>query len=152
MQMSVTRHPSRISMELAASKSLGTKSDVLAVATCTGGVSDASVCDESAKASFTYDSGSSEAAVVSVLVTKSAAIATSALPTAALPVSIAGGAYAGPKSARRNGSRWSTIEAVVSSMPAELKASQATTQPAKSTAATISNRRAFMIHASKGSD
>src|SRR5712671_1468020 len=98
--LTVTSHPSRISRELAASrslgtKSLGTKSDVLAVATCTGGVTGGSVCDESADATFTNDSGSSEAAVVSVLDTNSAATATSALPIGALLVSVAGGgAYA----------------------------------------------------------
>src|SRR5882757_3673783 len=114
MQLSVTWHPSRISRELIASRSLGTRSDVLAAAG-TGGVSGGSVCDGSADATFTNDSGSSEAAVVSVLVTNSAAAATSALPIGALLVSVAGGgAYAKPKSAKRNGARRSTIEAVVS--------------------------------------
>src|SRR5712671_4979394 len=159
MQISVTWHPSRISRELIASRSLGTRSDVLATA-CTGGVSGGSVSDGSADATFTNDSGSSEAAVVSVLVTNSAATATSALlmgafsalAMEALLVSVAGGgAYATPKSAKRNGALWSTMEAVVSLMPAELKANQATTQPAKSSAATSSNRRAFMIPASNGS-
>src|ERR1700692_4563351 len=87
MQLSATRHSSRISMDLAGSlTSFGTGSGVLAVATCTGGVSGGSICDEAANAASTIDSGSSDAAVVSVAVcvTGSAAVATSALATAAL--------------------------------------------------------------------
>src|SRR6266404_1624956 len=73
-------------MRLTASvTSFGTKSDVFAVATCTGGKSAGSVCDGSGNAATTIDSGLSEAAVVSVAapVTGSAAVATSALATGA---------------------------------------------------------------------
>src|SRR6267154_5770914 len=125
MQISATRHSSRISTESTASLvSFGTGSGVLAVATCTDGVSGGSICDESGNVASTIDSGSSEAAVVSVLVTNSAAIATSASPIAALPIAVDGGSYAGPKSAMRIGAWRSTIDIAVSWMPAELKASQ----------------------------
>src|SRR6266852_5313846 len=155
MQISATRHSSRISMELTASlASFGTGSGVLAVANCTGGVSGGSICDESGDAASTIDSGSSEAAVVSVAVPvpDSAAVATSALATAALPIAVACGASASSASAVRDGARRSSIgTAPVFSMPAEPKpASQATTQPARTTvphnaAATVANRRGFMI-------
>src|SRR6266705_2125620 len=97
MQMSATRHSSGISMELTASlASFGTGSGVLAVATCTGGVSGGGICDESGNVASTIDSGSSETAAVSlaVPVTDSAAVATSALATTALPVAVASGASA----------------------------------------------------------
>src|ERR1700676_3156890 len=100
MQMSAARHSSGMSMELTASlASFGTGSGVLAVATCTGGISGGSFCDESGNAASTIDSGSSEAAVVAVAVpvTDSAAVATSALATEALatealPIAVACGA------------------------------------------------------------
>src|SRR5712671_6003739 len=118
MQTSTTKHSSRISRELIASLvSFGTGSGVLAVATCTDGVSGGSIRDESGNVASTIDSGSSEAAVMSVLVTNSAAIATSASPIAALPIAVAGGSYAGPKSAMRNGAWGSTIDIAVSWMP-----------------------------------
>src|SRR5438105_12050073 len=87
MQISATRHSSRISTESTASlASFGTGSGVLVVVTCTGGVSGGSICDESGNAATMIDSGLSEAAVVPVAVpvTGSAAVATSALATAAL--------------------------------------------------------------------
>src|SRR5437762_6450182 len=158
MQMSATRHSSRISTESTASlASFGTGSGVLAVVT--DGVSGGSICDESGNAATTIDSGLSEAAVVSVAVpvTGSAAVATSALATAALataalPIAVAGGATASSASAVRDAARRSSIgTAAVISMPAEPKpAIEATTQPARTTvpqdtAATVANRRAFMI-------
>src|SRR5713226_3840160 len=142
-------------MELKASlKSFGTRSGVLAVATRTGGDSGASICDESSNATSTIDFGSSEATGVSVavLVTDSAAAATSSLATATLPIAVACGASASSASAERDGARRSSIgTAPVFSMPAEPKpASQATTQAARTTvpqnaAATVANRRGFMI-------
>src|SRR6266852_1580993 len=154
MQISATRHSSRISTESTASlASFGTGSGVLAVVTGSGGVS-GSICDESGNAATTIDSGLSEAAVVSVAVsvTGSAVVATSALATAALPIAVACGATASTASAVRDGARRSSIgTAAVISMPAEPKpASEATTQPARTTvpqdaAATVANRRAFMI-------
>src|SRR5258705_3493943 len=164
MQISATRHSSRISTESTASlASFGTGSGVLAVVTGTGSVSGGSICDESGNAATTIDSGLSEAAVVSVAVpiTGSVAVATSALATAvlatatataALPIAVACGATASSVSAVRDGARRSSIgTAAVISMPAEPKpASEATTQPARTTvpqdaAATVANRRAFMI-------
>src|SRR5712671_1445306 len=91
MQISATRHSSRISTESTASfASFGTGSGVLAVVTDAGGVSGGSICDESGNAATTIDSGLSEAAVVSVAVpvTGSAAVATSALATAALATAV----------------------------------------------------------------
>src|SRR5712675_3259202 len=153
MQTSATTHPSTISMELTASlTSFGTGSGVLAVATCTGGVLGGSFCDESGNAATTF--GSSEAAVVSVAVpvTDSAAVVTPALATAALPIAAACGASASSASAVRDGARRSSIgTAPVFSIPAEPKpTSQATTQLARTTvphnaAATVANRRGFMI-------
>src|SRR5258706_16117695 len=110
MQISATRHSSRISMESTASlASFGTGSGVLAVATCTDGVSGGTTWDESGNAATTIDSGLSEAAVVSVAVpvTGSAAVATSALATAALaaaalPIAVAFGATASSASAARD--------------------------------------------------
>src|SRR5258705_6780751 len=68
MQVSATRHSSRISMELTASlASFGTRSDGFAVATCTGGKS-AGTCDGSGNAATTIDSGSSEAAGLPVAI------------------------------------------------------------------------------------
>src|ERR1700682_5373193 len=155
MQMSATRHSSRILMEVTASlASFGTGSGVLAVATCTGGVPGGGICDESGNATSTIDSGSSEAAVVSVAVpvTDSAAVTTTSLATAALPVAVVCGASASSASALRDGARRSSIgTAPVFSMPAEPKpASQATTQPPRTTvphngAATVGNRRGFII-------
>src|SRR5258708_31445293 len=102
MQISATRHSSRISTEFTASSltSFGTGSSVLAVATCTGGVSGGSICDESGNAASTIDSGSSEVAVVPVAVpvTDLAAVATSALGTAALPLPGARAAFANSSS------------------------------------------------------
>src|SRR5438105_12366601 len=108
MQMSATRHSSRISMELATSlASFGTGSGVLAVATCTGGVSGGSICDESGNAASTIDSGSGAAIVsVAVPVTDSATVATSALATAALPIAVASASSA---TAVRDGARRSSI-------------------------------------------
>src|SRR6266436_5397593 len=156
MQISATRHSSRISTELTASlASFGTGSGALAVVICTGGVSGGSICDESGNAASTIDSGTCEAAAVSVTVpvTDSAAVVTSALATAAvLPITLACAAYASSASAARDGARWSSIgTAPVFSMPAEPKpASQATTKLARTTvpqndAATVANRRGFMI-------
>src|SRR5437870_537727 len=157
MQISATRHSSRISTESTASlASFGAGSGVVVVVTCTGGVSGGSICDESGNAATMIDSGLSEAAVVSVSVpvTGSAAVATSALATAALataalPIAVACGATA--SSASRDGARRPSIgTAAVISMPAEPKpATEATTQPARTSdpqdAATVANRRAFMI-------
>src|SRR6266851_1757007 len=155
MQISATRHSSRISTESTASlASFGTGSGVLAVVTGTGGVSGGSICDESGNAATTIDSGLSEAAIVSVAVTvpDSAAVATPALATAALPIAVACGATASSTSAVRDDARRSLIgTAPVFSIPAEPKpTSQATTQPARTTvphnaAATVANRRGFMI-------
>src|SRR2546429_6568678 len=130
----------------------------------TGAGVSGSICDGSDNAATTIDSGLSEAAVVPVAVpvTGSAAVATSALATAALatallataalPIAVAGGATASSASAVRDGARRSSIgTAAVISMPAEPKpAIEATTQPARTTvpqdtAATVANRRAFMI-------
>src|SRR5260370_19751878 len=151
--MSATRQSWRISMGLTVSlASFGTGSGLLAVATCTGGVSDGGICDEAGDPASTIDSGSSEAAVVSVAVIDSAAVATSALAIAALPIAVACGAFASSASAARDGARRSSIgTAPVFSMPAEPKPTgQATTQPARTTvphnaAATVANRRGFMI-------
>src|SRR5258707_15709543 len=100
MQVSATRHSSRISMRLTASlASFGTGSGVLAVATCTGGVSGGNICDESGNAASTIDSGSPEAAVVSVAVPVTTAVTTSSLATAALPIAIACGASTSSASA-----------------------------------------------------
>src|SRR6266403_2564934 len=185
MQISATRHSSRISTESTASlASFGTGSGVLAVVTGTAGVSGGSICDESGNAATTIDSGLSEAAVseaavvsVAVAITGSVAVATSALATAALaiavlaiaglaiaglataasataalPIAVACGATASSVSAVTDGARRSsTGTAAVISMPAEPKpASEAATQPARTTvpqdaAATVANRRAFMI-------
>src|SRR5260370_9114439 len=133
MQISATRHSWRMSMELTASlASFGTGSGVLGGGTCLGGVSGGRICDESGNAASTIDSGSSEAAVVSVAVpvTDSAAVATAALATAALPIAVACGATASSASAVRDDARRSSIgTAPVFSMPDEPKpASQATTQ------------------------
>src|SRR6266404_3670873 len=147
-------------MRLTASvTSFGTKSDVFAVATCTGGKSAGSVCDGSGNAATTIDSGLSEAAVVSVAapVTGSAAVATSALATgasataalataalataasataasatAALPIAIACGSSACLALAAREAARFSIGTAPVFSVPAEPKpASQPTITPAR---------------------
>src|SRR5712671_7135534 len=96
MQVSATRHSSRISMRLTASLTpFGTRSDGFAIATCTGGKSAGSICDGSGNAATTIDSGLTEAAVVSVAVpvTGSAAVATSA-PAAAAPAAAASAAAA----------------------------------------------------------
>src|SRR5438105_934176 len=121
MQISATRHSSRISTESTASlASFGTGSGVLSIVTDTGGVSGGSICDESGNAATAIDSGLSEAAVVPVAVpvTGSAAVATSALATAALPIAVACGATASSASAVRDGARRSSIgTAAVISMP-----------------------------------
>src|SRR6266403_4666619 len=143
-------------MRLTASvTSFGTKSDVFAVATCTGGKSAGSVCDGSGNAATTIDSGLSEATVVSVAVPAagSAAVATSALATTALPIAIgiACGSSASLALAARDAARFSIGTAPVFLMPAEPKpASQPTIQPARTTVphnagATVANRRGFMI-------
>src|SRR5712675_2573961 len=120
----------------------------------TGAGVSGSICDGLGNAATTIDSGLSEAAVVSVAVpvTGSAAVATSALATAALPIAVAFGATASSASAARDGARRSSIgTAPVFSIPAEPKpTSQATTQLARTTvphnaAATVANRRGFMI-------
>src|SRR6516162_8592047 len=95
-------------MELTASLvSLGIASDVLAVATCTGGVSGGSICDQYVNAASTIDAGSSEAAVVSVAVPVTDAAATSALrPTAvacSASASSASAVRAGTARSRRTG-------------------------------------------------
>ncbi len=159
MQVSTTRHSSRISMRPTASLTpFGIRSDGFAVATCTGGKSAGSICDGSGNAATTIDSGLSEAAVVSVAVpvTGSAAVttsalATAALATAALPIAIACDLSASSALAVRDAARFSIGTAPVFSMPAEPKpASQATIHPARTTVpqnagATVANRRGFMI-------
>src|ERR1700730_7604964 len=146
MQGSATRHSSRISMEFTVSLvSLGAASGVFGVATCTGGVSGGSICDESVNAASTIGFGSSEAAVVSVAVslTDSAAFATSTLPIPALPIAVGCGASA--KSAVRDGTRRSRVGAAVFSVPVEPKlARQATNAVSHNTAATDANS-GFMI-------
>src|SRR6476469_7020674 len=136
MQISATRHSSRISTEFTPSlASFGIGSGVLAVAACTGGVSGGSICDESVNAASTIGFDSSEAAVVSVAVSfiDSAAVATPTLATAALPIAAACGATASSASAVRAGApRTSIGTAPVGSMPAT-PAGQATTQPARTT-------------------
>src|SRR3954447_23538986 len=131
MQMSATRHSSRISMDLTASlASFGTGSGGLAVAACTGGVSGGSICDESGNAASTINSGSSDAVVV-LAATDSAAVTTSAFATAALPNAVACGASASSATPVRDGARRSSIgTAPVFSMPAEpTEAGHATTPP-----------------------
>src|SRR5580693_2751596 len=112
MQVSATRHSSRISEELTASlASFVTGSGVLAVTTCTGDVSGGGICDESGNVASTIDASSFEAAVVSAVpVTDSAAVATLALATAALPIAVACGASASSASAVRDGVRRSSID------------------------------------------
>src|SRR6266851_8935415 len=113
MQISATRHSSRISTESTASlASFGTGSGVLAVVTGTGGVSGGSICDGSGNAATTIDSGLSEAAVVSVSVpitgsvaVATSALATAALATAALPIGIACGLSASLALAARDAAR-----------------------------------------------
>src|SRR5258708_10048971 len=69
MQVSATRHSSRISMRLTASlTSFGARSDGFGVATCTGGKSADGTCDGSGNAASTIDSGSSEAAGLPVAI------------------------------------------------------------------------------------
>src|SRR5712675_405081 len=154
MQVSATRHSSRISMELTASlASFGTRSDGFAVATCTGGKSAGGICDGSGNAASTIDSGSSEAAglPVAIPVTDSTAVATSALAITGLPIAIACGSSASLALAARDAARFSIGTAPVFLMPAEPKpASQPTIQPARTTVphnagATVANRRGFMI-------
>src|SRR5258706_3196738 len=133
MQISATRHSSRISTESTASlASFGTGSGVLAGVTSAAGVSGGSICEESGNAATTIDSGSSAAASVPVAVpaTDAAAVATSALATAALPTAGASGASASSASAVRGGTRrCSTGITPGVSMPLEPKpASEATTQ------------------------
>src|SRR5260370_21114060 len=66
MQISGTRHSSTISRELPASlTSFGAGSDVLAIATCTGGGSCGGLCEASGKAALAIRFGSSGAALVS---------------------------------------------------------------------------------------
>src|ERR1700730_9862947 len=144
-----------VSVGLTASlASFETGSGVLAVATCTGGVSGGSICGEAGNAASTIDSGSSDAAVVSVAVcvTGSAAVATSALATTALLIAVAWGASASSGSAARDGARRSSVgTAPPLSMPAEPRtANEARTQIARTTvphnaAPTVGNGRAFMM-------
>jgi hypothetical protein len=142
-------------MELTSSLvSLGTALGVLAVAACTGGVSGGSICDESVNAASTIDFGSSEAAVLSEAgpLTSSAAPATSTLPIPALPIAVGCDASATSKSAVRNGARRSRVGAAVFSVRVEPKqANQATTPVPHRTAATVADRRGFMISTSKRS-
>ncbi len=155
MQMSATRHSSMVSMVLtAALASSGSGSGVFAVATCTGGVSGGRICDGSGNAAQMIDSGSSEAAVVSVdmLFTDSATVATSALATAVLLTALACGASARSALAVRAGARRSSIGTVPAfSMLAEPRpAVRVTTQLARTTvphnaAPTVANRRGFII-------
>src|SRR5712671_5403298 len=160
MQISATRHSSRISTESTASfASFGTGSGVLAVVTDAGGVSGGSICDGSGNAATTIDSGLSEAAVVSVAVpvTGSAAVATSAPAAAAaaalatLAIAIACGSSASRALAAREAAPFSIGTAPVFSVPAEPKpASQPTMTPARTSdpqnaGATVVNRRGFMI-------
>src|ERR1700745_3765295 len=153
MQISATRHSSRISMELTPSlTSFGTTSDEFAVATGTGGRSAGNTCAGSGKAPSTIDLGSSEAAVVSAAVpaTHSATVATSALATATFSNLVACGAST--TSALRDGEgRYSIDTTPAFSMPTERKpVCEATTQPARPTVphkavVTCGNRRGFMI-------
>src|SRR5271169_5657423 len=140
MQMSATRHSSRISILLTASLApLANALGVLAVAACTGGVSGGSICDESVNAASTIDFGSSEAAALSVAIplTNSAALETSTLPISVLPNAVGGGTSASSKSAASNGARRSRVGAAVLSMPTEPKpANQATAPAPHKTAAT----------------
>src|ERR1700692_4478993 len=153
MQISATRHSSRISIEPTVSlTSFGTASDGFAVATCTGGGSAGSVCDGSGNAASTMYSGSYEATIlpVAIPVTDSAAVATSVLATAALPIAVACGGPASSALAGREAARSSIGTAPVFSMPAEPQpASQATIHPARTivphNAATVADRRGFMI-------
>src|SRR6202051_3417090 len=154
MQISATRHSSRISIELTVSlTSFGTASDGFAVATCTGGRSAGSICDGSGNAASTIDSGSYEATVlpVAIPVTDSADVATSVSATAALPIAVACGGPASSALAVRDSARFSIGTAPVFSMPAEPKpASQATIHPARpsvphNASATVADRRGFMI-------
>src|ERR1700692_1584559 len=149
MQISATRHSSRISIELTVSlTSFGTASDGSAVATCTGGGSAGNICDGSGNAASTIDSGSYEAAISpgAIPVTDSAAVA-----TAALPIAVACGGPASSALAVSDAARSSIGTAPVFSMPAEPKpASQATIHPARpsvphNASATVADRRGFMI-------
>jgi hypothetical protein len=148
--------------------SLGIGSDAFAVATCTGDDLAGTVCDESGDAVSTIDFGwfeaggseaFSEVGVVSVavLVTDSAAVATSALATTALRGAVARGEPANSASAVRDDARLSSIgTAPLFTISAEpMPASQATTEPARTSvphaaAATIANRRGFMIRRLQG--
>jgi hypothetical protein len=81
-------------------------------------------------------------------------LSSAAFATAALPITVAWGASASSASAVRDGARCSIGTAPVFSIPLEPQpASQATTQPARATvahngAATVANRRGFMIPSS----
>ena len=64
--------------------SFGTGSGVLAIATCTGGVSGGRVCDGSGKTASAIGSGRSGTGVVPAAICATAAVATSALATTTL--------------------------------------------------------------------
>src|SRR6516164_10285461 len=157
MQTSTARHSSKISIvPIALFPLSGTGSGVFAVAICTTGVCNG-LCGESTEAAWPIVTGS-EAAVVLLAVKTSRAAASLELPTAALLVAVARGRLVSSPSADRDGAWLSpTGVAPVSSILAEPKpARPATTQPARTTvghnaAATVVNRRQFMIPASKGS-
>src|SRR6201981_1251912 len=188
MQRSSSLHSPGMSMELTAfPASSGSRSLVLAVATCTGGVSGGRVCEAPVDAASPIGAGSSCAAVVLVegTVTAPGATATTLSPiavacgasadssearvalvaatvaapaaaaTTVSPIALACGASTTSASAVRDGGGRSTIgAAAVFSMPAEPKpASQATTQPARTTvnAATVANRRGSTIATSEDS-
>src|SRR5215475_9367102 len=158
MQMSAARHSSTISVEVTDTLlSPGSTSSALAVATCTRDVVAGGICDESGNSASTIDFGTSEPAGVSVMTasfTASAAVDTSAASTGVLAIAVACGASAISGSGLRDGALRSTIGALpVFSMLAEPSPpNQATTQPARrAAAATVANRREFIIQASKGS-
>ena len=115
MQISATRHSSRISMVFTASLlSSSTGSGMFAVATCPGGVSGGSTCNRLGKAA--------------VPVTNSATVAASALATAMLPNVVARGAST--TLPVRDGERRSSID-TTPLMPAEPEASKRGDDPTR---------------------
>src|SRR6516164_4969851 len=151
MQGSATRHSPRISMEPTASLvPFGTASGMIAVATCTGGVSGGGVCEGSANAASTIVFGSSGAAAVSVAVNDSATVAVSTARSTLSATTLLI-AVAGPASAVR-GADWRSLvaTALLHWVTAEPKPTrQATNAVSHSTAATVAHRRGFTIPVSK---
>src|ERR1700693_3486901 len=103
--MQLSRHSSRASMELTAFLLSPGIVGVLAVATCTGGVSGGTISDELVNTDSAIDFGSFEAAGLSVGIplTSSATLVTSTLPRPALPIAASCGASVSFKSAVQNG-------------------------------------------------